>query len=373
MTTSTLRDTVRDAAVEGAIAITLKATDDAGALLPRDLLPPVNQADDGLYIGRPVVNHAQLRAWATQHGIRLVPDPHVTVLYSTRAITMPIARASVYVWPDAFKSIGALGPKGARVLFLDVPELAARNAQARTGGAEETWPTYRPHVTLWYEDDAMPSGLDPKTIPLPDFPIILGPEAAGPLWDDVFWNLFPDRAEASLLSAATWKADTPYAGLRWLLEQRTPHTIAALRQGADPRAVRKMAPERLVSGWGLVSNAADGRALVDKQREWVPLPTIARAMKGFMAGERILGGLHLQDEHGAPLQFGTVTEALIVTPQVKKILDLPRRTPFGAAITAHVASDVGWRYVEAKTFRMFSIGGIAQKRRVQIAHATTQV
>lgn len=353
--------------------------------------------DDGLYIGRALVNTGDYERYCRQHGIRMVPDPHVTVVHSEKYARVPVDVASVRVFPEQFGKITPLGPSGAVVLTFTSDHLTKRHDEILAAGAVSAYASYKAHLTLTYDDPMRPQGIEWDKLPLPDFPLVFGPEAAGPVWSNVFRDIFPPHEEedavigvspffGSVVTAPldlppivdtavdTTKSWTrhPMAGTRAWLESMTPHTIAALRQAMGPGQVAKSGEEqRLVSGWALVTNGPDGRPVRDKHRDVVPLPVLAEAMKGFMAGPRVLGGLHLKDANGVPLPFGEVIETLIVTPTVKRVLQLPPRTPFGAAITAKATSDAAWGMVKAGRLRMFSIGGRSLQRKGWVVNPIT--
>lgn len=148
----------------------------------------VQEAPQGLYIGRRLTNDAAWRAWAASVGLPALDEHlHVTVLYSSVGVALPLAAGAVTVPAERITGIGHLGKDDALVVFFEDETLAARYAEALAAGARTTYSSYRPHMTLFYDTGKT---VDPATIPLPGLPIELGPETAGPLAIDVFkaWN-----------------------------------------------------------------------------------------------------------------------------------------------------------------------------------------
>lgn len=132
-----------------------------------------------LYVHRPLLNAAQLHAWAAEAGIKnLVPpeEMHVTQVYSRTPVALAPRRDTVI----AKRDLRRLGDKGAVVLHFDSPELAARHKEAMAAGASHDWPSYVAHVTLSYDaGDADLSKIDP-----PAFPLEFGPEVHSEINDN---------------------------------------------------------------------------------------------------------------------------------------------------------------------------------------------
>lgn len=110
----------------------------------------------GLYVYRPVLNGDEWAAWAEKHG---VPNPiaaddfHVTVLYSKTNVSMvPDKRGMVIetgpesCYPGAFCMLGP--DEDVFTFCFDAWTLHDRNYAFIRNGAESTWPTYRPHMTI---------------------------------------------------------------------------------------------------------------------------------------------------------------------------------------------------------------------------------
>lgn len=138
----------------------------------------------GLYIGRQLTNDDVWREWAASVGLPpLDENLHVTVLYSSVATELPLAVAKVEISPDAITHIDHLGKDNALVVHFEAPELQARWQEAMDAGAVTSYDSFKPHMTLFYDEN---KAWDGSTIPLPGFPLIFGPESAGPVKSDVF-------------------------------------------------------------------------------------------------------------------------------------------------------------------------------------------
>lgn len=129
-----------------------------------------------LYSHRPLLNAAELHAWATAAGIpNLVPphEMHVTTIYSRQAVDIAPRTDTVI----AKRNIAPLGDKGAMVLHFESPELQAQHAQARAAGAGHDFPSFLTHVTLSYDT----GGKDFSGLEAPKFPLVFGPEVHKPI------------------------------------------------------------------------------------------------------------------------------------------------------------------------------------------------
>jgi hypothetical protein len=90
--------------------------------------------------------------------------------------------------PEQILGAGLLGPKNALVLFLDSPILESRWAAANEAGATWDHDGYHPHMTIAYLGAAGDGWTDRARgpLPLPDFPLVFGPELSSPRGLDVF-------------------------------------------------------------------------------------------------------------------------------------------------------------------------------------------
>lgn len=124
-----------------------------------DRMPRV--PDRGIYVGRRVVNEEYFRtAWddfRTYQAPRqclpdLDPNLHVTVAYSTRSPDAEVAPdpAHIVIMPPDIVGVRILGPARAVVLVLRSTALSDRFQAYHAAGAECSYASYQPHITLFY-------------------------------------------------------------------------------------------------------------------------------------------------------------------------------------------------------------------------------
>lgn len=264
----------------------------------------------GTYVCRPLLNDAELRAWAELYELPpLDQDLHVTLLHSQAGIPWTPDQATVDVPPWRFRgdSLGKLGDDGAIVLFFDSPELAERYRQAVADGATSTYDQFRPHLTLFYNKDYQPGH-----IPVPTFKLVLGGELAGHLDENVF------------------------------------QTVTKIDQA-----------KRLVTGWAIVIENPDGTPHVDTQGDVLDEDELVQAAHAFIT-KRAAGEMHLKGPGGKDARIvGSIVESLVITKALKQMLKLPADTPVGWLITVKVEDDAAWKKVESGEYQAFSIGGQA--------------
>lgn len=147
---------------------------------------PTKGPVEGMYIGRRLLPASadKLRFWLSRHGVSpssVDPNLHVTVAYSPRIFHWmpdddPVRDVQIVRWRT-------LGSDRAVVLELASPRLQARFDATLAAGAEYSFGTYLPHVTLFY----LPAGYDSQEWrdgnypPVPGFSLDFGPELMGPL------------------------------------------------------------------------------------------------------------------------------------------------------------------------------------------------
>jgi hypothetical protein len=129
-----------------------------------------------LCVTRPVLNTAELKAWARSQGFRsIVADPHVTVLYSKQPVDwmkMGRGRTDVVIPEGEPRVVEPICPGGPVVLHVSCPELSWRHDQLVREGASHDYPEYQPHVTITYEYE----GVDLEKVTPFRGEIKLGPE-----------------------------------------------------------------------------------------------------------------------------------------------------------------------------------------------------
>jgi phage-related protein (TIGR01555 family) len=148
-----------------------------GAKKP-DAKPVKDAAPRTLYVCRPVLNAAEIIAWAKRQGFKstlAADDLHVTVAFSRQPVDwMAIdgnAADEVKVQAGGPRLVETLG-QGAVALLFKSWELAWRWRDIKDIGASWDWPTYQPHITITYE----PGDVDLSKVEPYQGEIVLGPE-----------------------------------------------------------------------------------------------------------------------------------------------------------------------------------------------------
>lgn len=155
----------------------------AGAAIPGDPATPRDSVNDAaprtLYVSRPVLNRADLQAWATTQGLgELQPDLHVTIAYSKAPVDwMRIDSdwnqddddGTLTIPPGGVRIVEPLGDRTAVLLFTS-SHLSWRHQSIINAGASHDWPDYQPHISL-KSDPVDLAGVEPY-----QGPIMLGPE-----------------------------------------------------------------------------------------------------------------------------------------------------------------------------------------------------
>ena len=108
-----------------------------------------------LYVNRPLVNAADVIAWAKEQGFASAQKPedmHVTLCYSKEPfdwdhLEPDVGIVTVKGGPRAIQQFN----KGAVVLELDSPDLTAEHQGFRGAGASYDFASYRPHITITWE------------------------------------------------------------------------------------------------------------------------------------------------------------------------------------------------------------------------------
>lgn len=133
----------------------------AGSAIPGDPASTRDSITDAeprtLYVSRPVLNRADLQAWATEQGLgELQPDLHVTIAYSRTPVDwFSLGNASEFgnadgklIVPEGGpRAVEPLGDKTAVLLFSSW-ELSWRHGSIREKGASWDFPEYQPHISL---------------------------------------------------------------------------------------------------------------------------------------------------------------------------------------------------------------------------------
>jgi hypothetical protein len=152
-----------------------------------------------LYVNRPLMNAADVIAWAKEQGFKSAQKPedmHVTLCYSKQPFDWD------HLEPDAGAVMVKGGPraiqqfnKGAVVLEFDSPDLAAEHQGFRAAGASYDFATYRPHITITWEG----APRDVSQIEPYQGDLVFGPQEFKPINKD--WQ--KDHEETKLNKADT--------------------------------------------------------------------------------------------------------------------------------------------------------------------------
>jgi phage gp29-like protein len=134
-----------------------------------------------LYVQRRLQNVGAFKKWAEGQGFKdVVPDLHVTVLYSRTPVDwFAMGEAwtggpdgTLKVPPGGPRTVEALGDKGAVVLRFASSELAWRHDAMLGNGASHDFDEFVPHVTITYDG----SGVDLSKVEPFTGELVFGPE-----------------------------------------------------------------------------------------------------------------------------------------------------------------------------------------------------
>lgn len=156
-----------------------------------------------LYVHRDLKNAAEVRKWAEGQGLKLVADPHVTVLYSRTPVDWFAMGGNDWGPPNGELTVPAGGPRKverlgedgkAIVLQFLSSEIKWRHEGMVERGASHDFPSYEPHVTITTEAEG--ETIDVAAIEPYAGPLVFGPE----LFEELESN--DDRDPASYLFEA---------------------------------------------------------------------------------------------------------------------------------------------------------------------------
>lgn len=156
--------------------------DEAGGAIggddPDDGDDVTDAAPRTLYVARPVVNRAELQAWATAQGLgELQDDLHVTICYSRQPLDWMKVESDwnqdeagrITIPPGGVRIVEPLGSKTAVLLFTS-SHLSWRHESIKRAGASHDYPDYQPHISL------TESAVDLSAVEPYRGKIVLGPE-----------------------------------------------------------------------------------------------------------------------------------------------------------------------------------------------------
>lgn len=148
-------------------------------------LREAKERNEPLYVSRPLLNTDEFTAWAKDQGFATVTSPekiHVTLVYSKEAAPWGgLGRESNKLTiSGGTRKVEPLGDEGAVVLKFPSEALQLRNKCLRKGGCSSDYRTYKPHVTITYDQgDLKLGGVEPFQGDL-----VFGPEIFKPLKTD---------------------------------------------------------------------------------------------------------------------------------------------------------------------------------------------
>jgi Putative phage serine protease XkdF len=285
-----------------------------------------------LYVYRPVVNAAEIIAWAKKAGFDTTltaDDMHVTIAYSKAPVDWMAfgesytcdPKGQVIVKPGGPRQLANFGPDGqASVLLFASNDLSWRHAQICDGGASWDWDGYSPHITISYQGDSSTgvdqprdlSGIEPY-----QGQIILGPEVFEPLTEG-WGDSIVEKSFESFFKVS----------------------------GVDQNL-------GLVFGWGIVCKEG-GEDYYDTQKNHVPEDAMVEATTDFMKSARVHGDMHVRGT-GPEVPAGMVVHSFPLTTEIAKAMGIDTTKTGWMVATAPDAAMLA-KFASGE-YTGFSIGG----------------
>lgn len=285
-----------------------------------------------LYVYRPVLNGAEIAAWAKAQGFPTTLDPadmHVTIAFSRQPVDWMKAgeawtsdpKGELKVAPGGPRQLARFGPTGdAAVLLFASNDLNWRHEWLKEIGCSWDWPEYSPHLTISFSA----GDLDLSTLEPYQGAIKFGPEVFEPLKDD--WS--DGIVEKSF--GTFFKVSGVDAGLG------------------------------LVFGWGIICKDENGAEYTDTQGNSVPEDAMVHATTDFMKSSRVHGDMHVRGTT-PQLTAGMVVHSFPLTTDIAKAMGIEtKRTGWMVATApdpAMLAKFVDGAAGKAGGYTGFSIGG----------------
>jgi hypothetical protein len=272
----------------------------------------VRKVGQSLFIKRPLLNAADLVAWAKEQGFETALQPgdmHVTVLYSKAVVEWPEPlEDEVVVNYSAARTVEALGNKGAVVLGFEAPELERRWQDLVDAGASHDFDGYKAHVTItWRAGDLDLAAVEPFQGDL-----VFGPERMREIDPD--WS--PDTLTEKFYKADVAKVDAELG---------------------------------LVFGWAIVCKV-DAEPFFDSQGDHIPEESMLLAASDFMEHSRVAKEMHDGE------QVGDFVFAFPLTSEVAKAMDITTKYT-GLMVAMKPSSPAVLEKFRDGTYTGFSIGG----------------
>lgn len=141
----------------------------------------INEAEEGTYVARKVLNAESLYKHFKNQGLDVIPadELHCTIAYSKKTFTPNIDKKVIEIKYDEeiYPYLEPLGDEGAVVMKFRNKEIESRWQDCMDRGASYDYPKYQPHITITFNG----KDLNLKEILKPDFDIQLGDEYTEPL------------------------------------------------------------------------------------------------------------------------------------------------------------------------------------------------
>jgi hypothetical protein len=121
--------------------------------------------------------------------------------------------------------------------------------------------------------------------------------------------------------------------------------------------------QRLVFGWASVGIRKDGQVIIDKQRDFIDDPAeIEKAAYNFVLHSRDGGEMHIRKG------VSTLVESFVITPEKRVAMGIPDGVlPKAAWWTGWKVHDEDvWKGVKSGKYKMFSVHGKGQRKRVEV-------
>lgn len=127
--------------------------------------------------------------------------------------------------------------------------------------------------------------------------------------------------------------------------------------------------KRLVFGWASISVTVDGEQLEDRQKDMIDPEDLEEAAYEYVLNFRDTGEEHISTMR----KKGKLVESCVFTAEKQKAIGIPEGTlPIGWWIGFKIEDDAAWEKVKNGTYRMFSIEGKANRVPVEKSVETVE-
>ena len=127
--------------------------------------------------------------------------------------------------------------------------------------------------------------------------------------------------------------------------------------------------KRLVFGWASISITVDGEQLEDRQKDMIDPEDLEEAAYEYVLNFRDTGEEHVQTMR----KKGKLVESCVFTAEKQKAIGIPEGAlPIGWWIGFKIEDDAAWERVKNGTYRMFSIEGKANRVPVEKSVETVE-